>query len=651
MAGDISNDCDFLERLINQMPSEPPMALISEYASKNRILPPNSPFPGLWDNAKTPYLVEIMDNMSPFSPIQHVTFMKGCQIGATAAIENCIVYHMGEYPATILYISATEQMLDTWGSSRLTPLIESCGIKLVTSENTNKKSRRTGDKMLKKEYVGGTLRMTSAQSPSGQRSDAVMILFRDEIDGAPRLLRTGEGDWLSVSAGRIRSYGSRGKIMDVSTPTTIENSVINEQYELGDKRKYLVPCPLCGVYQELVFGGEDSKHGLKGEYQGGNFLRAYYLCEHCHDAFFNFHKTEMLAAGRWEPSKKANMPNSRSYHLGAVYSPVGMYAWDTLYLDYITAQSQPEGMRSFVNLTLGYPYKETGSRPKLENVLALRGAYKKGVVQPGALYLTAGIDVQTGSKKDKNNPARLEMEVMATGMDYRTWSVDYRQFIGPVDDPHSGAWADLSEFAENGGFTYKREDGKEFSTKMIFIDSGDGNVTDIVYQFVEFWDNTFASKGFADLKRRAREKVDRGDEVGPENSKRYRLTKLDAGKSIVQISTNFYKGQIYRALKVPRQEIGDQRGSFCDFPKEYDEHYFRMLTAEEMRVDRSFHCPSGRRNEALDCRVMCVCASHLYLNQRLERLKIWAKGQGMSLVEMEKIGYTQALKTIQREVQ
>jgi phage terminase large subunit GpA-like protein len=69
-------------------------------------------------------------------------------------------------------------------------------------------------------------------------------------------------------------------------------------------------------------------------------------------------------------------------------------------------------MRSYVNIYAGLPYKDTGSRPKLSTVIALKGNYVSGTVPEGVLFLTAAVDVQAGSQKDPDNPPRLEMEVL-----------------------------------------------------------------------------------------------------------------------------------------------------------------------------------------------------------------------------------------------
>jgi len=641
------SDLSFLRDENEKKPTEPPRHFISEYAEQKRILPPNTPFPGFWRNSRTPYSVEIMDNLSPYSPVQHTAIMKAAQLGITASAENVVGYWMDESPAEILYISATEGLLETWATKRLEPLIDSCGFRdKVYAQTGNAKSRRTGDKIFTKEYVGGTLNMASAQSASGLRSESKRVLIRDEIDGAPPLLRTGEGNWLSVSYARTRAWGVRKKILDISTPTTMEASLINSLYMEGDQRRFLVPCPYCGTMQPLEFGSESSVHGLKAETEAGQLVQAFYICDHCHEAIFNHQKTAMLKGGSWEPTAKAPI-EFRSYHLNSLYSPVGMYSWTDMFQEYLDAKNEPDGMRSFVNLCLGLPFKESGSRPKLEKVVELRGGYSAGTVPDDVLYITAGIDVQTGSQTDKTNPARLEMEILGHGAGYRSFSIDYKVFFGPVADPYSGAWEELNEWAEQTKLTFYTKNGKPLYIVMVFIDSGDGNVTDIVYRFTQRWQNTFPSKGFQALKKRKQES---GDQITQSNFKRYRAAKVNEDISLYEISTNYYKNHLYNNLKIERRHTETrQRPGFCDFPLQYGEKYFKMLTVEEKRSDGSFHCPKGARNEALDCRVMAQCAGDVYLDAKVLEIKAAAKAAGATAAQIQQFNHKYVIDLMAKE--
>ena len=630
----ILSNIQFLRQENEKKPTREPIHLISEYAANKRILPANTPFPGFWDNSRTPYSVEIMDNMSPFSQIIHTVTMKAAQLGLSAAAENAIAYWMDESPATILYVSATDKLLEKWATKRLEPVIDSCGFRhKIYAQTSNKGSRRTGDKIFSKEFVAGSLDMSSAQSPSGLRSDSVRILIRDEIDGPRALLVTGEGNWISVSAARTNAFGNRKKIFDISTPTTFDASLINILYGSGDQRKFFVPCPLCGEFQELLFGNESTAWGIKPQYKDGNLVKATYICQLCEKSLENYHKRQMLSRGEWRPTRKIDTI-VRSYQISSLYSPPGMLSWTDLWREYEKALKDPDGMSSFVNLYLGLPSKEEGSRPSLKKIIELRGGYRQGTVPDGVLYLTMGVDVQRGSEKDENNPARLEMEIMGTGPGYRTYSILYKVIPGAIDDPFSGAWEKLDEWAKSSGLIFKRKDGREYHVSLIFVDSGDGMYTDVVYKFCDRWQNTYPSKGFAQIKRKGKEKI---DIFSNRDYRRYRPAKLPDGGFLYEVSTNHYKTNIYRALKIARKEIDPQRPGFCDFPIDYGQKYFKMLSAEEKRKDGSFYCPSGRRNEALDIRVLCLCAADVYLDAKVADVKARAKEGGATLTDIQLI--------------
>lgn len=640
---------DALLRMVPNVWTERPQIGIPAYAAKKRILPIGTPFPGPWSNRRTPYLIEPMENMSPMSPIQHTIIMKGGQIGFTAAAENVLAFWIDLFPAEILFISATDALLKKWGAKRLDPLIDGCGFRSkIFSQTQNRGSRRTGDTMFSKEFPGGALDMGSARAAGSMRADTKRLLIRDEIDGAPRMLATGEGNWLQVSYVRTNAWGDRRKILDFSTPTTYDESNIWPAYQSGDQRLFFVPCPLCGKFQILEFGTEKSNHGLKWETKAGYIDQAYYICEFCHDAFFNEHKTEMLNLGRWEPTSMSFSKFVRSYQLGTLYSPVGMTTWLEIAVKWIEAQEDPDGLRWFKNLYEGFPYRETGTTPKVTEIIENRGTYNRGNVPDGVLFITCGVDVQKGSqKKEDKNPPRLEVEWVGHGEKFRTWSIDYKVFEGEVDDENGGAWLAFAEYARNDGMLFHRDDGFQFGTVLVFIDSGWNTST--VYSFAQGWGSTFPSKGFQALKKQKNEK---GDERSPHTFfKRYRRKDMGSGVILYEISTNYYKTHLYYNLGKKRVDGGwpEQPAGFCDFPIDYDDQYFRQLVAEEMRKDGSFHTIKGRANEALDCHIMALCGGDVYLGMQIDRLREEFRAQGVPKDQLLQINHNMVLEYLTRQ--
>lgn len=652
----IDSATDFLDGLVDQMPCKPPMRLISEYIEGRRMLPSGTPFPGIWQNARTPYMVEPMDTMAPYSGITEMWMKKGAQIGATAAIlENLLAYYMDEYPAEILFISATDDALEKWSTKRLGPVIDSCGFrhKIADQNVGNEKSRKTGDKTFSKHYPGGALNMASAQSAASLRSDSKRIVMFDEVDGAPPQLKTGEGNFVDVARVRTNAWGVRKKIVGISTPTKIDSSQITLLHRRGDQRVYLVPCPHCGLMQPLVMQEGDMKHGLTADMVAGKARTVFYQCEGGCDPIYNHHKTFMLQRGVWQPTATPEEKYIRSYHISSLYSPVGMLSWEELYSEYLNAQNKPDGMVSFENLYLGMESRETGSRPKLENVIELRGAYSRGNVPHGVVFLTMGIDVQRGSARSENNKARIECEILGHGLGYRTWSIDYKIFYGSTEQVGFGAWAELQKWATDGGLVFRRQDGAQFSPSLVFIDSGDGPNSSNVYEFCLGWKNTFPSKGFDALKKQKHESYDGSftDEAGPTAYKKFRPTKITDETTLYTISTLHYKTLIYSNLKKVRAATASSNPpGFCEFPYDYPDEYFDGLTAEEKRRDGSFHLPGGRRNEPLDCRVYALCAADVYLEACVLTARENAKKAGAPKDQIMQINSRYILERILQKV-
>ena len=292
----------------------------------------------------------------------------------------------------VLYISATQDLLEKWATKRLEPMIDSLGIRERIYSNTAPRLDPVAPGI--RCFPSNISAVTWIWHPPSPHPPSVptpkRIIVRDEIDGAPKQLTTGEGNWLDVSYARAFAWGSRKKIIGLLNPDHLCRSLpVWPEYLDGDQRKFLVPCPLCGAEIELEFSPE-SCDTLKADTKAGIIIDAYYLCPHCHDAIFNHHKTQMFSKGRWVPSVESKQSDYRAYHISSLYSPVGMLSWKDFTASTNRPKDDPDGARSFTNLYLGLPYQETGARPRVDRVQELQGAYHSGTVPYGVLYLTMG---------------------------------------------------------------------------------------------------------------------------------------------------------------------------------------------------------------------------------------------------------------------
>ncbi len=140
------------------------------------------PNPG-YRTSRTPYLREIMDALSPRHPAQRISFMKAAQVGATEAGNNWIGFVIHHAPGPMLAVLPTVEMAKRTSRGRLDPLIaESPALR----ERVNPaRSRDAGNSMLSKEFPGGILVLTGANSATGLRSMAARYIFLDEVDAYP----------------------------------------------------------------------------------------------------------------------------------------------------------------------------------------------------------------------------------------------------------------------------------------------------------------------------------------------------------------------------------------------------------------------------------------------------------------------------------
>ena len=606
----IENDVSWVFNRIDNLPQEQLRLLVSEWAAKNRVIPEGlSPFPGPWRNDVTPYLIEIMDCFSESSPVRKVAIMKGTQLGLTTGIlENDIGYIIDHAPAPTMFITGDQQMAEASIEIKIDKMLDSAGLsKKIFSQSENKQGKKTGNTKKKKEFPGGFLLAVGPNSGSKLRSFSVKNLLFDEIDAYP--LQTGnEGDPIKIAEKRTDSFELTRKILYISTPLEKESSKINYLFGRGDQRFYFVPCIKCGHLQTLEFGQLKFEKDKKGSLIIDS---VHYECIKCKAKWKNYNKVDFLAmesGAKWKPTGIPKEEGLRSYHINALYSPVGMKSWESICNEFISAQDDIMELKTFTNTVLGLPWEDQHHAPRPDSIMSNQGGYDRGMVPKEAHFITLGADVQGD---------RIECEVVAWSKYFESWSIDYKVFHvendklikngGPgAEDGESQVWSELynyitSEFPIFGGGVMNLE--------IALIDSG--YVTDTIYDFCSQFDGgVFPIMG---------DKYKKSHSVfTPRQVKEYNLTRFD-------LQTDHLKTQIYKNLR--KEIIIDKNNDrvyprgYCHFPPDYGRKYFDQLTAEVRKIEKQkngvaskvwYELPPGRRNEALDCRVYAMAGVYIY---------------------------------------
>lgn len=554
---------------------------VSDWADANRILSQTaSSEPGKFRTSRTPYLKDIMDALSPSSTYEKVVFMKGAQIGGTEAGNNWVGFIIDQAPGPMLVVQPTVEMGKRWSKGRLAPLIQDTTC--LRDKVKDPRSRDSGNTVQSKEFQGGQIVITGANSAVGLRSMPVRYLFLDEVDAYPPDADS-EGDPLTLAIQRTATFARR-KILIVSTPTVKGLSRIEKEFENTDQRYFFVPCPHCGHFQILKW------EGIRYD---SDLTEVTYVCENCKGAIRDHHKTEMLSKGEWRATNKEKVSDKViGFHLNSLYSPVGWLSWEACVQNYEMAKDNEQLLKAWTNTTLGLTWEEKGDSPDWGVLFDRREHYRIGTVPHGAYVLTAGVDVQND---------RLEAEIVGWGQNLESWSIDYRIIYG--SPANSETWQKLSQLLEEN---FESEDGIVRKINMLAVDTG--FMTQEVYNWVRShsFNNVMAIKG-AD------------NSLVPLNSPtkvdiNYKGKKISGGVRLWKIGVSILKGELYGWLKKTKREDGSIPHGYCHFP-EHATEYFKQLTAEQLVTKIVKGYPKREwqktrdRNEALDCRVYARAAA------------------------------------------
>lgn len=577
-----------------------PFLTISEWSDRYRYLSPKSAAePGRWRTERTPYLREIMDMLSSHEPVQRVIFMKGAQIGGTEAGNNWIGYVVHMAPGPMMAVAPTVEMAKRNSKQRIDPLLEDS--KELKARVKPSRSRDSGNTVLSKEFPGGVLVMTGANSAVGLRSMPARYLFMDEVDGYPGDVE-GEGDPILLAERRSATFQGRRKVLLVSTPTLKGLSRIAREFEHSDQRYFHVPCPHCDHMQPLRFSQLRWKEGQPKD--------VVYECESCEEYIAEHHKTAMLAAGRWVASKEGD-GRTVGYHLSSLYSPVGWFSWSEAAHMFEQAGEHPELMKSFVNTVLGEPFEEEHEAPDWHRLYERRETYTENTIPKGGLFLTAGVDVQ----KD-----RLECEIVAWGRNKESWSVGYEVIAG--DTARREVWQELEKLLNRD---WPHETGHTMPIRVMAVDSG--YATQDVYGWVKGHPQAVWGAGGARASQPRTVVAIKGQDR--DTALILSVSKADVGGRrrglrVWNVSGPVAKVELYRWLKLDwptEKELGlgeTYPAGSCHFPQ-YGEEYFKQLTAEKriIRIHKGYpravwEKDPTRNNEALDCRVYARAAASIY---------------------------------------
>lgn len=567
----------------------PPDMLPSVWAEANIKIPIGNAIPGPINFDNAPYQ-RGMINAIKEPGVRRIDYMTGAQLGKTT-IQQCITgYFIDHEPRSQIFVQPTQGDVQTFQETKLKPMLDANPTIKKKMAKPRGRDGVNNSRMIS--YVGGWLMFSWAGSPRTLRGRSAPVTQADEVDG---MIATAEGDPVELLAQRSATFGDQILSTRSSTPTIKGASRIETGFEEGDQRRYYIACPHCEEaqylrWEQVRWSGRQSsgiKDADKDLNQEHNPDTAGYQCQFC-DAIWD--DGERIAAIRnaekmghgWKAGKP--FKGHVSFHAPELLSTFRRLR-DIVqsYLDKIAV----DDIQSFVNVSLGETFEETGEKADPTSLMARREEYAAQVPREG-VYLTAGIDMQID---------RLELEIVAWGEGEESWSIDYRVLWG--DTLGDDVWEELDDVLAE---TFMHESGAQLPITASCLDTGGtGGHTQRAYEYAKSRANRrlFAVKG-------------RGGWGMPVVSQpqRKQSGKVKRKVDLFIVGTDETKLIVTRRLAVISAGPG-----YCHFPADREEEYFKQLTAEKMTTRyvkgqpvREWTKPDRARNEALDCRVYATAA-------------------------------------------
>jgi phage terminase large subunit GpA-like protein len=541
----------------------------SEWAERYRVLSPESSSRhGPWRNDVTPYLVEII-NACTDRQTQEVCVIAPSQSGKSEVILNTIGYFAHQEPSPMILIQPTVEAAESFSKDRVAPMIRDCPA--LGQLFAEVKSRESGNTIRSKSYPGGQLDFVGANAPAGLAMRPKRVVLLDERDRHPASAGS-EGDVKGIASARTRTYQRRRKIVEVTSPTTEEDSLAWPSFLAGTQEVREVPCPHCGTFQTLEFPRLKWDTDADGAVDPTTVR---YDCAGCDVPIRPTSRAAMDRAGRWVATAKPKTLYKRSFRIHGLLA--GFALWEELASEFVACKGDPVKLKTFVNTALGELWKDRAVEDQ-KAVLAARALpydpeRRWHVPREGAI-LTCGVDVQ---------PDRFEVVVRAWGAGETSWLIERAIIRG--DTTQAPVRLNLGEYLTRR--TWRHELGAPMQIRSTCIDAGDGNMQAVIVAFA-----------LANGARHVRAIKGSSNPETPMTPKK--PTKVKGGRLFV-LGVNAITERIMRRLGMDTPGAG-----FLHLNDFADDDYLTQLLSESRVIDpktrkRRWQVKAGARNEVLDC--------------------------------------------------
>ncbi|WP_139787900.1 terminase gpA endonuclease subunit, partial [Salmonella enterica] len=341
-----------------------PMTAV-EWADAFYYLPKESSYgSGEWETL--PFQVAIMNAMGN-DRIRTVNLIKSARVGYTKMLLGVVGYFIEHKSRNNLLFQPTDSAAEDFMKSHVEATIRDVPC-LKTLAPWLGRKHRDNTLTMKRFSSGVGFWCLGGAAAKNYREKSVDTVCYDELssfepdvekEGSPTLL----GD--KRIEGSVWPKSIRGSTPKAKGTCQIEKAANESAHFM----RFHVPCPHCGEEQYLKFGDGSTPFGLKWE--KGKPETVYYLCEH-NGCVIRQPELEQKE-GRWicdntdiwtrdgltfysADGDEIPPPRSISFHIWTAYSP--FTTWGQIVYDWLDALKDPNGIKTFINTTLGETYEE-----------------------------------------------------------------------------------------------------------------------------------------------------------------------------------------------------------------------------------------------------------------------------------------------------